>query len=103
MFRQCIFAFHYNLFLEKGVLLQLEQARILFTPRNSVILDIYIYFFFFKLDNIFLLLRYHLPLEKGGPIHLNKFESPTVLSLVEIGPVVSGEEENDKSLQRRRQ
>ena len=43
--------------------------------------------------NIILHFRYYLPLEKGGALHLNKFESPSpkecfVTSLVENGPVV---------------
>ena len=32
---------------------------------------------FFNFDNVFSLFRNYLPLEKGGALHLNKFESPS--------------------------
>ena len=46
----------------------------------------------FKISSMYFRCRYHLPLEKGVALHLNKFESFTqecfVPSLVEIGLVV---------------
>ena len=45
--------------------------------------------------NVFSQFRYHLPLEKGGALHLYRLEFPSlkgyfVPSLVEIGPVLLG-------------
>ena len=46
----------------------------------------------FKISsNVFPLFRYHLPLEKGGDLHLYKVsftQGCFVLSLIEIGPLV---------------
>ena len=47
---------------------------------------------FLNFVNVFSLLRYHLHLEKGMALHLNKLESPLpkgayVPSLVEVGPI----------------
>ena len=39
---------------------------------------------FFNFINIFLIFRNYLPLEKGGVLHLNKFDSPSTKELVPI-------------------
>ena len=42
----------------------------------------------FKFRGVFLLFRYHLPLEKDVTLHLNKLEFPLLRSLVEISSMV---------------
>ena len=66
--------------------------------------------FFLNFDNVFSLLRYHLPLEKGGDLHLKKKKLNPPHQRMLCAPLGSkwpygsgGEDENVNSLQTDRQ
>ena len=79
--RQCIFAIHNYLPLEKGRVLLLNklESPSLKGALCHVWLKLSQWFWtrrFLNFINVFSLFCNYLPIEKGGALHLNKFESP---------------------------
>ena len=90
-FHQCIFTNH--LLLERGGALNLNKFEFPSAKNDfsKVWLQLAQWFWrkwFFNFVNIFSLFRNYLPLEKGGSLYLNKFESPSPTDIAEILPIL---------------